>query len=138
MSESLKPHILFVDDETDMHMIFELYFAEEIRGGRVHLSFAASADQCLRYLASPEGQDVTLVLADINMPGMNGLEMLSIICAKYPRILTYMITAYDTVEHRRDASERGAERFFAKPVEFSDLVAAIEEDFHLSLPSLAA
>lgn len=117
-----KVHILVVDDEADVEFLFRQKFRREIKAQQIDFHFSLSADEALAYLESPVAQaEITLILSDINMPGMNGLELLRVIKEKYPEILVFMVTAYGDEQSQRIAQTYGANGFLNKPVNFSQL-----------------
>jgi CheY-like chemotaxis protein len=114
--------ILVVDDETDVQALFEQRFRREIKNGEMHFDFAFSGEQALNYLNEHE-QEAVLILSDINMPGMSGLELLGQIKTKYlkPPPVVMMITAYGDAENFNTAKNLGADDFLTKPVDFTEL-----------------
>ncbi len=113
--------ILLVDDEPDTFDLFRQRFRREIRMKRVALDFAPSAECALDRLNRNEPPDVMLVLLDINMPGMSGLDLLPEIKQRWPRLAVFMVTAYGDAATQRQAQDLGADDFFSKPVDFSAL-----------------
>ena len=111
--------ILVVDDEKDVQVLFEQRFRKEIRDKNVKFVFAFSGEEALTYLNQHE-QEAVLILSDINMPGMSGLELLAHIKQKYmkPPPVVMMITAYGDTENFNTAKELGADAFLTKPVDF--------------------
>ena len=111
--------ILVVDDEKDIQALFEQRFRKEIRGKLVEFVFAFSGEDALRYLNGHE-HEVVLILSDINMPGMSGLELLKKIKHKHlvPPPLVMMITAYGDAENYSQAMRLGADDFLTKPLDF--------------------
>ena len=114
--------ILVVDDETDVQTLFEQRFRKEIRSNEMDFIFAFSGEDALIYLNQHEHEAV-LILSDINMPGMSGLELLKHIKQKYhkPPPVVMMITAYGDAENFNMAKELGADDFLTKPVDFTAL-----------------
>ncbi len=114
--------ILVVDDETDVKELFLQRFRKEVRTEQVQLAFAHSGEDALKYLQEHESEAV-LILSDINMPGMTGLELLRRIRTNYlkPPPVVMMITAYGDDENRKQASDYGADDFLTKPIDFTDL-----------------
>ena len=112
--------ILVVDDEKDVQVLFEQRFRREIRSGEMNFVFAFSGEEALTYLDQHEHEAV-LILSDINMPGMSGLELLKHIKQKYlkPPPVVMMITAYGDTENFNTAKELGADDFLTKPVDFT-------------------
>jgi CheY-like chemotaxis protein len=111
--------ILAVDDEKDVQTLFEQRFRKEIKSGEVEFVFANSGNEAIDYLNDNDHKDL-LVLSDINMPGMSGLELLKKIKQEYenPSPVVMMITAYGDQENYRTAMRLGADDFLTKPVDF--------------------
>ena len=110
--------IMIVDDERDVEVLFRQQFRKEVREGRVDLCFAFSGEEALEYLGSLSPPDVVCMLSDINMPGINGLELLKTVKEKYPQIRVSMITAYGDEQNFETAMSTGAEHYFTKPIDF--------------------
>ncbi|WP_019988490.1 response regulator [Rudanella lutea] len=116
-------NILVVDDETDVRPLFEQRFRREIRNGEFRFTFAESGEQALEYLKDLLSEAV-LILSDINMPGMSGLELLRQIKSDYqspPPPVVMMITAYGDAQSYNQAMELGADDFLTKPLDFNEL-----------------
>ena len=114
--------ILVVDDERDIQTLFEQRFRKEIKEKTVEFVFKFSGEEALDYLNThAHEQEAILILSDINMPGMSGLELLEHIKQKYhkPPPVVMMITAYGDGENFRIAKELGADDFLTKPVDFT-------------------
>ena len=114
--------ILVVDDEVDVKILFEQRFRKEIRDKEMEFVFAFSGEEALVYLNRHEHEAV-LILSDINMPGMSGLQLLEQIKQKYhkPPPVVMMITAYGDKENYDTAMQLGADDFLTKPVDFISL-----------------
>lgn len=114
--------ILVVDDERDVRDLFEQRFRKEIRSGEMEFVFAFSGEEALGYMQELHHEAV-LILSDINMPGMSGLELLRHIKEKYekPPPVVMMITAYGDQENHDRAMQLGADDFLTKPVDFLTL-----------------
>ncbi|CAN5421436.1 response regulator [soil metagenome] len=114
--------VLVVDDEKDVQVLFEQRFRKEIKSGEMQLVFAFSGEEALQYMQANEHEAV-LILSDINMPGMSGLELLQHIKEKYekPPPIVMMITAYGDDENYKQAMQLGADDFLTKPVDFAAL-----------------
>ena len=114
--------ILVVDDEKDVQVLFEQRFRKEIKTGEINFVFAFSGEEALVYLNKHEHEAV-LILSDINMPGMSGLDLLKHIKQKYhkPPPVVMMITAYGDAENFQMAQDLGADDFLTKPVDFTSL-----------------
>lgn len=120
--------ILVVDDETDIKTLFEQRFRKEIREGLLNFVFAFSGEEALKYMQDYEHEAV-LILSDINMPGMSGLELLKRIKTKYatPPPIVMMITAYGDEGNYNEAMKLGADDFLTKPVDFNTLKDKLKE-----------
>jgi CheY-like chemotaxis protein len=114
--------ILVVDDEQDVKTLFEQRFRKEIKSGRVEFVFSFSGEDALVQLNKWE-HEAMLILSDINMPGMSGLQLLENVKKKYmkPPPVVMMITAYGDSENHKIAKELGADDFLTKPVDFTML-----------------
>jgi len=121
--------ILMVDDEPDAQELFRQNFRREIRKGVYAFDFAISGEAALEVLESGQPPRVLLVLSDINMPGMSGIELLAEIRQTWPEVSVFMITAYGDNATEAKARDLGAEQFFTKPVDF----AALKDDLSRSV-----
>src|SRR5271165_7377879 len=110
--------ILVVDDEPDVADLFRPRFRRETRQGTYVMHFATSGEEALDRLAEQIQPALVAVLSDINMPGMDGLQLLGEIKQRCPDLPVMMVTAYGDDERRRRASELGAAQFLTKPVDF--------------------
>jgi len=112
--------VLVVDDEKDMEALFLQRFRKEIRDGKVQFAFTLSAEEALNYLFL-HNHETVLILSDINMPGMSGLELLHRIKQNnyVPPPLVMMITAYGDSENYTQAIKLGADDFLTKPLDFN-------------------
>jgi CheY-like chemotaxis protein len=119
-------YILVVDDEPDVEALFRQQFRRDLRAGRFLMEFAPSAPAALTRAAETRDPSLILILSDINMPGMSGLEMLPKVRAERPDVPVIMITAYGDAETRRKALERGAAGLFTKPIDFVQLRQEID------------
>lgn len=113
--------ILVVDDEHDVQILFKQRFRKEIRAKKIDFRFAFSGEEGIEYLEQNGTTDLVLILSDINMPGMNGLEMLKRIKDKYHEMKVIMITAYGNEDYRRQANQYGCEDYIIKPIDFEML-----------------
>jgi len=118
--------ILVVDDEPDVEILFRQQFRRDLRAGRFTMEFAQSAEAALQRIDDAEGISIILILSDINMPGMTGLELLPRAKAARPNVPVIMITAYGDAETKRKALEGGAEALFTKPIDFGILKGEID------------
>lgn len=113
--------IMVVDDEPDIQMLFEQQFRKEIKSDKVKFHFALSAESALEYLKEKTNSDLRLIFSDINMPGMNGIELLKQVKTNYPDLSIYMITAYGDEKSRQQAIKLGCDDYLSKPIDFDDL-----------------
>jgi CheY-like chemotaxis protein len=113
--------ILVVDDESDVEALFRQHFRRDLRDGRFTMEFAQSAPAALERITDAAGVSLILILSDINMPGMTGLELLPKAKALRPDVPVIMITAYGDAETKRKALENGAEALLTKPIDFVTL-----------------
>ena len=125
--------ILVVDDEPDVAELFRQRFRRETRQGSYVMHFAASGEQALDLLAGEIQPALIVILSDINMPGMDGLQLLGAIKQRRPDLPVMMVTAYGDDERRRRAHELGAFEFVTKPVDFDRLKEQLRQ-----LPSTSA
>ncbi len=114
--------VLVVDDEKDIQTLFEQRFRKEIKNGEMNFIFANSGNEALDYLHN-QSHEFVLILSDINMPGMSGLELLQQIKQKYlaPPPTVMMITAYGDDYNYNQAMSLGADDFLTKPLDFTAL-----------------
>ncbi len=114
--------ILVVDDEKDVQLLFQQRFRKEIRNGEFNFVFAFSGEEALTTLNNMEHEAI-LILSDINMPGMSGLELLEQIKENYvkPTPVVMMITAYGDEENYKTSIQLGADDFLTKPLDFTTL-----------------
>jgi CheY-like chemotaxis protein len=110
--------ILVVDDEQDVEMLFTQRFRKEVKNGEVKINFAFNGEDALKYLRTLDPFDVVLVLSDINMPGMTGLELLRTIKKEFSTLRVMMVTAYGDENNYKNAVDFGADDFITKPVDF--------------------
>jgi len=118
--------ILVVDDEPDVEVLFRQCFRRDLRAGRFTMEFAQSASAALQRITDARGVQLILILSDINMPEMSGLELLPKAKALRPDVPVIMITAYGDAETKRKALQNGAEAFLTKPIDFVVLRTEIE------------
>jgi len=118
--------ILVVDDEPDVEVLFRQQFRRDLRAGRFAMEFAQSAAMALQRISDAGDRSLILILSDINMPGMSGLELLPKAKALRPDVPVIMITAYGDAETKRKAVENGAEALLTKPIDFGALRSEID------------
>ena len=118
--------ILVVDDEPDVEALFRQQFRRELRAGRFAMEFAQTAPLALQRITNAGDESLILILSDINMPGMSGLELLPKAKAIRPDVPIVMITAYGDAETKRRALENGAEALLTKPIDFGTLRSEID------------
>jgi CheY-like chemotaxis protein len=125
--------ILVVDDEPDVAELFRQRFRRETRQGTYVMHFAGSGEHALDLLAGEIQPTLIVILSDINMPGMDGLQLLGEIKQRRPDLPVLMVTAYGDDERRRRAEELDAFEFITKPVDFDLLKEQLRR-----LPSASA
>ena len=118
--------ILVVDDEPDVEVLFRQQFRRDLRAGRFSMEFAQSAPMAIQRITDAGDESLILILSDINMPGMSGLELLPKAKAMRPDVPIIMITAYGDAETKRKALENGAESLLTKPIDFGSLRSEID------------
>ena len=118
--------VLVVDDEPDVEALFRQQFRRELRAGRFVMEFAQSAPMALQRVTNVGDESLILILSDVNMPGMSGLELLPKAKAVRPDVPIIMITAYGDPETKRKALEHGAEGLLTKPIDFGTLRSEID------------
>ena len=118
--------ILVVDDESDVELLFRQQFRRDLRAGRFSMEFAQTAPLALKRISDAGDQSLILILSDINMPGMSGLELLPKAKALRPDVPIIMITAYGDAETKRRALESGADALLTKPIDFGTLRGEID------------
>jgi CheY-like chemotaxis protein len=111
--------VLVVDDEPDIELLFRQQFRRDLRDGRFAMEFAQSAQGALQLITDATNTSLILILSDINMPGMSGLELLPQAKAARPDVPVIMITAYGDADTRRKALANGADAFLTKPIDFA-------------------
>ena len=115
-----------VDDEPDVETLFRQQFRHDIRAGRFTMEFAQSAPAALERITNAADASIILILSDINMPGMSGLELLPKAKAMRPDVPIIMITAYGDADTKQKALENGAEALLTKPIDFVILRTEID------------
>ena len=118
--------ILVVDDEDDVEALFRQQFRHDLRAGRFIMDFVQSAAAALERISDASDVSLILILSDINMPGMSGLELLPKAKAMRPDVPVIMITAYGDADTKRKAQEGGAEALLTKPIDFGALRSEID------------
>jgi CheY-like chemotaxis protein len=117
--------ILAVDDEADVAVLFRQQFRRDLRAGRFTMEFAQSAPMALQRITDAGNRSLILILSDINMPGMSGLELPKTKALR-PGVPIIMITAYGDAETKRQVLEHGAEALLIKPIDFGTLRSEID------------
>lgn len=123
----MSTYIVVVDDEPDVEDMFRQQFRRDLRSGRFIMEFSLSAALALEKVKAIPDPSLILILSDINMPGMSGLEMLPKVKAERPNVPVIMITAYGDETTIKRASELGAAGLLPKPIDFSLLRQEIDE-----------
>lgn len=110
--------LIVVDDERDVQLLFQQKFRKELKRGEIQIHYAFDGHSALELIESIENRESYLILSDINMPRMNGIELLKRIKERYPKLKVIMITAYGDEQNFDSAKKYGAEEYFIKPIEF--------------------
>jgi CheY-like chemotaxis protein len=113
--------VLVVDDEPDVEALFRQEFRREVRQGLYLLDFALSGEAALNKLDGCTGEQIILLVSDINMPGMSGLDLLPRVKERRPDLPVFVISAYGDEARMQTALNRGASKFITKPVDFPHL-----------------
>jgi two-component system response regulator YesN len=125
-------HIVIVDDEADTHLLYKLKFKKLFADlGELDLVSFLNGQDCMNYLSQSNPPPVDLILSDINMPGMDGFELLQKVHAINPEIPVYMVSAYESSEFRTKAAQLGASHFLSKPVDFHMLSSLFKKELNL-------
>jgi CheY-like chemotaxis protein len=122
----VNPLVLVVDDEPDAEVPFRQQFRRDLRTDRFTMEFAQSAPMALQRIIDAGDRSLILILSDINMPGMSGLELLPKAKALRPEVPVIMITAYGDADTKRKALENGAEALLTKPIDFKTLRSVVD------------
>ena len=113
--------VLVVDDEPDVETLFRQQFRREVREGLYTMDFALSGKAALDILDGHVGEQIILLVSDINMPGMSGLDLLPVVKERRPDLPVFMVSAYGDTNTVSTALARGASKFLTKPVDFLQL-----------------
>src|SRR6516165_3633345 len=113
--------VLVVDDEPDVEALFRQQFRREVRQGLYLLDFALSGEAALGKLDGGTGRKIILLVSDINMPGMSGLDLIAEVKVRRPDLPVFMISDYSGAERAKTALARGADGFLTKPIDFQKL-----------------
>jgi CheY-like chemotaxis protein len=111
-------NLLVVDDEIDVKYLFQQKFRKEIKSGDVHIKYAENGNSALELIETIENPQEYFLLSDINMPEMNGIELLKRVKGLYPKLKVFMITAYGDEENYQKVKSLGADDYFTKPLQF--------------------
>ncbi len=117
--------ILVVDDEPELELLIRQKFRRKIRKNAWRFLFATDGKEALRRLQ--DHPEAALILTDLNMPGMDGLTLLSHLTEWNPPVKTVVVSAYGDMRNIRTAMNRGAFDFVTKPIDFSDLEVTIRK-----------
>lgn len=118
--------ILVVDDEADIAELFRQQFRRDLKSGRFTMAFALSARQAMERIEQPDDASLILILSDVNMPEMSGLEFLPKVKAARPDVPVIMVTAYADAQTRQVALAAGADGLISKPIDFKELREEID------------
>ncbi|NNF01746.1 MAG: response regulator [Bacteroidia bacterium] len=121
--------ILVVDDEQDVEALFAQKFRKQVKDGKFEINYVSSAADAIKFVEENGVDNLAMVLSDINMPAMDGLELLKILKDEHNDLKVIMVTAYGDEKNFKEAMRLGADEFFNKPVNFDLLQKKIEEMF---------
>jgi CheY-like chemotaxis protein len=121
-----------------VEVLLRQHFRRDLRAGRFTMEFAQSGPAALQRITDATGVSLILILSDINMPGMSGLELLPKAKALRPDVPVIMITAYGDAETKRKALEKGAEALLTKPIDFAILRNECRQRLPRAAPSRAS
>ncbi len=113
--------VMVIDDEEDVNILFRLRFRKDIKEGRLEFVFALSAEEALGVMGSGHGADVVLILSDINMPGMSGVQLLKTLRGSHPNLPVVMISGDDNAALKAEVMALGATDYITKPIDFDAL-----------------
>jgi CheY-like chemotaxis protein len=116
-----------VDDEADVESLFRQQFRRDLRAGRFEMQFSRSGAAAMNYIKDGQTGVISLILSDINMPGMDGIELLQKAKSAKPDVPVIMISAYGDAETRHKVLQSGAEDLLTKPLDFQALRQAIDK-----------
>lgn len=116
---------MVVDDERDIEPLFRQRFKKEIQNGLIEFCFAFSGEDAIEYLKQTSATDLVMILSDINMPGISGIELLRLIKDQFAHLKVFMITAYDDKGKFEQAINLGADDYLLKPIDFDKLKTEI-------------
>ncbi len=116
-------HIAIVDDEIEIHELFKINFKKEIRAQDYTFYYFKNGKDCNDFLETLDENTIRdiVILSDINMPVMDGLELLEHVKERHPKTELYIVTAYDNEEFKNKALRLGSAGFLPKPVDFDHL-----------------
>jgi CheY-like chemotaxis protein len=124
--------VLVVDDEPDVEPLFRQQFRHDLRAGRFEMEFSHSGSAAMDYINDGQTGVISLILSDINMPGMDGIELLQKVKSAKPEVAVIMISAYSDAETRHRALQSGADDLLTKPLDFAALRLAIDKRVELT------
>jgi CheY-like chemotaxis protein len=119
--------VLVVDDEADIELLFRQQFRRDLRAGRFEMEFSRSGSAAMDYINDGQTRVISLILSDINMPGMDGIELLRKAKSAKPDVPVIMISAYGDAETRDKVLQSGADDLLTKPLDFGALRQAIDK-----------
>ncbi len=119
--------VLVVDDEADIELLFRQQFRHDLRAGRFKMEFSRSGSAAMDYINQGQTGVISLILSDINMPGMDGIELLRKAKSVKPDVPVIMISAYGDAETKHKALQSGADDLLTKPLDFIALRQAIDK-----------
>jgi len=122
-------HVILVDDEQDVEFIFQVHLRKWIKSNNIQFEFALSGNVALDILDSIKDDEPVIILSDINMPDMDGMELTRTVRSKHPDIPIFIVSAYNDQKHIDDALSNGVTEYFTKPVDFDGLKKSLIQVF---------
>lgn len=122
-----KIDLVIVDDETDIFKLYEVYLKKEVEAQQIVLHYYEDGNVLIKDFEENKFQiDKTVVLSDINMPAINGFDLLEKIKDRFD-VAVYIVTAYNRDDYKQKAKKLGAIDLIAKPINFKELIILLRE-----------
>lgn len=126
-----KKYLIAVDDEVDLRFVFEHFFEDVVRNNQLELLYLTSVKECLEKLETVQGEIV--ILTDISMPELSGIDLLRICHEKYPQVKVFLVSAYDQENYQAEMDKWGAKGYISKPVDFTQLRPIVFKELNITI-----